>query len=53
MGARFMLSYVLDVKDFHNVEVENWALTHHYRIISVDDTQGRYNNRKEVLIINY
>jgi len=52
-GSKFMLSYVLKVDDFYNIDVENWANSHNYKIINVDATQGRYNNRNEVLIVNY
>lgn len=52
-GALFMFSYVLQVGDFYNHEIEKWAINNGYRIVQVDATQGRYNNRKEVLILNY
>ncbi len=51
--AKFMFSYILQSKDFHNYEVENWAISQGYNIIPVNETQGRYNDRKEVLITNY
>ena len=51
--AKFMLSYVLQVEDFYNEDVANWATRNNYRIIDVDTPQGRYNNRREVLIVNY
>lgn len=53
MGARFMLSYVLQVEEFYNAEMAEWAGRNHYRIIDVEVPQGRYNNRREVLIVNY
>ena len=52
-GARFMLSYVLDINGKYNTEVRSWADERGYRIIQLDESQGRYNNRNEVLIINY
>ena len=52
-GTKFMLSYVLQVDDFYNNEIAEWANRNNYKILEVDTTQGRYNNRKEVLIINY
>lgn len=52
-GSRFILSYVLRVDDFYNEEVANWATTNHYNIIDIEVPQGRYNNRREVLITNY
>lgn len=53
IGASFMLSYVFDVDDFHNDEMTKWATDKQYNIIDVQATQGRYNNRREVLITNY
>ena len=53
IGARFMLSYVLQVEGFFNADVANWAEKNHYRVIDVAVPQGRYNNRREVLIVNY
>lgn len=52
-GGRFMFSYILQSGDFYNYEVEDWAMERKYNIIRVDETQGRYNDRKEVLITNY
>ena len=52
-GSKFMLSYVLQVDDFYNEDIANWANNRQYHIINVDTPQGRYNNRQEVLIINY
>ncbi len=52
-GARFMLSYVLQVEGFFNADVADWAERNHYRVIDVAVPQGRYNNRREVLIVNY
>lgn len=52
-GSNFMLSYVLQVGDFYNKDVANWAKRNHYNIIDVELPQGRYNDRKEVLITNY
>lgn len=51
--AKFMLSYVLQVGDFYNVDVANWAKRNGYHVIDVEVPQGRYNNRREILIINY
>lgn len=51
--AKFMLSYVLRVEDFYNADVANWAGRNGYRVIDIEVPQGRYNNRREVLIINY
>lgn len=52
-NARFMLSYVLRVDDFYNQEVANWIERNHYNVIDIEIPQGRYNNRREVLIRNY
>ena len=52
-GALFMLSYVLQVDDFFNTEVANWVERNHYVVIDIETPQGRYNNRREVLIKNY
>lgn len=52
-GAQFMLSYVLRVEGFYNKEVANWAERNKYHIIDIEIPQGRYNNRREVLITNY
>ncbi len=51
--AKFMFSYILQSGDFYNYEIENWATQRGYNIIRIDETQGRYNDRKEVLITNY
>lgn len=51
--AKFMLSYVLQVEDFYNIDVANWTARNCYHIIDIEVPQGRYNNRREVLIINY
>lgn len=53
IGARFMLSYVLQVEDFYNADVAIWAERNRYQVIDVEVPQGRYNNRREVLIVNY
>ena len=52
-GSRFMLSYVLRVNDFYNEEIAMWANNKNYKIIDIEAPQGRYNNRREVLIVNY
>jgi adenine-specific DNA-methyltransferase len=52
-GSKFMLSYVLQIGDFYNKEIADWANHQHYNIIDVPVTQGRYNNRKEIIITNY
>lgn len=52
-GSRFMLSYVLRIDNFYNKEMANWAATNNYNVIDIEVPQGRYNNRREVLIINY
>lgn len=52
-GGKFLLSYIIDVDGFHNENIENWAKREGYIIIPVENTQGRYNNRREVVIKNY
>ena len=52
-GSKFMLSYVLRVNDFYNNDVADWAACNNYNVIDIDVPQGRYNNRREVLITNY
>lgn len=52
-GSRFMLSYVLRVDDFYNEDMASWAANNHYNVIDIEFPQGRYNNRREVLITNY
>lgn len=52
-GSRFMLSYAICVDGFYNDEIANWAANKHYNVIDIEVPQGRYNNRKEVLITNY
>lgn len=52
-GGKFILSYILDVDDFHNENIEQWAINNNYTIIPVTNSQGRYNKRDEVIIKNY
>ena len=52
-NSKFMFSYVLKYGSFYNYDIENWAKAKGYKILTVNDNQGRYNNRKEVIIINY
>lgn len=51
--AKFMLSYVIKVGEFTNTEIIEWTNKNKYNIVDVTTTQGRYNNRHEVLIKNY
>lgn len=51
--AKFMLSYVLEVDNFYNDNLANWVERCNYRIEEVERPQGRYNNRREILIMNY
>jgi adenine-specific DNA-methyltransferase len=52
-GKKFLLSYIIDVGDFHNDNIECWANNGGYNIVPVEKTQGRYNKRKEIIIKNY
>lgn len=47
------VSYVIEVGEFYNQNIVLWANRNNYRIVGVPETQGRYNDRREVLIINY
>lgn len=51
--AKFMLSYVVKVGEFINTEIIEWVSKNNYHMVDVVTTQGRYNNRHEVLIKNY
>lgn len=46
-GLRFMLSYNI------NDDIIRWANQNNYRTINLEETQGRYNRRMEVIILNY
>ncbi|HEU4551780.1 MAG TPA: DNA adenine methylase, partial [Chitinophaga sp.] len=50
-GKPFMISYVLEHKGKHNLNLVEWIKKGGYNIIEVDPMLG--NNRKEVLITNY
>lgn len=52
-NSKFIFSYLLESHNFTNFEIEHWAQERGYSIIPVGEKQGRYNNRKEVLIKNY
>lgn len=52
-NAKFMLSYVIKVGDFTNSDIIKWVRANKYNLIDVREAQGRYNNRREVLIKNY
>lgn len=53
MNGKFMFSYVIEVGEFHNQNIISWVNKNHYHLIDVPETQGRYNDRREVIIINY
>ena len=49
----FMFSYVLENGGQTNGHINSWLKMHsNYRVIEISQGQGRYSNRKEVLIIN-
>lgn len=52
-GAKFMLSFIIKKGGAVNSEVVSWQQAYRYNMIDVPQFQGRYNNRKEVLIKNY
>lgn len=48
-GAKFMLSYV----DDGNTLIVDWAKKNNYHLIHLDSNQGKYNRRKELIVVNY
>lgn len=52
-NVKCVFSYVIKFGTFYNHNVENWANKNGYKIIPVPKPQGRYNDREEVLIVNY
>ena len=52
-GVRFMLSFIIKNGDSVNKDVVEWQESNNYKMIDVPKSQGRYNNRNEVLIKNY
>ena len=48
-GAKFMLSYV----DDGNLIIVDWAKKNKYNLIHLDSNQGKYNRRKELIVVNY
>ena len=53
LGPRFMLSFIIKNGDSVNNDVVDWQEANNYKMIDVPQSQGRYNNRNEVLIKNY
>lgn len=53
IGGKFMLSYVVEFNGIKNDEILSWVEQKDYIIHYIDECQGHYNNRKEVLITNY
>ena len=52
-GVKFMLSFVIKSGDVVNHDVVSWQEKNRYQMIDVPRSQGRYNNRNEVIIKNY
>lgn len=52
-GVKFMLSFVIKSGDIVNHDVVSWQEKNRYQMIDVPRSQGRYNNRNEVIIKNY
>lgn len=52
-GIKFMLSYILENEGIINKDMYFWAKKNNYKITPIDKQQGKYNKRKEVLIMNY
>lgn len=50
---KFMLSYIIENDGITNDKVLHWIKENNYKMIEVPQMQGRYNNRKEVIIKNY
>ena len=48
-----MLSFIIKNGDSVNNDVVDWQEANNYKMIDVPQSQGRYNNRNEVLIKNY
>ncbi len=48
-----MLSYIIENDGITNDKVLHWIKENNYKMIEVPQMQGRYNNRKEVIIKNY
>jgi len=54
MNVPFLLSYVLEHGGHTNENLKEWLdKRDNYQVIDVSRNQGRYANRKEVLILNY
>ena len=52
-SVKFMLSYMMDSDSFHNSEIEKWVIDNQYRMKENPVLQGKYNNRREIIIFNY
>ena len=52
-GAKFLFSYMICNEHITNHSIVDWANSNNYMIIPVKETQGRYNNRSEVIITNF
>lgn len=53
LGGKFMLSYVVEFNKVVNSEVLTWVKINGYKMQQIEECQGHYNDRKEVLITNY
>lgn len=52
-GIKFMLSFIVRSGDMVNTDVLSWQTSNSYNMVDVPQSQGRYNNRNEVIIKNY
>jgi adenine-specific DNA-methyltransferase len=53
LDGNFMLSYVVEFNGVKNKEILSWVSQNNYKMQTVEECQGHYNDRKEVLITNY
>lgn len=52
-GVWFIFSYIIKNKTKINKNILDWLAARSYSVQEVEETQGRYNDRKEVIISNF
>ena len=52
-GGMFVFSYSINVNGVENEDVKIWAEENSYRILKIQEPQGRYHDREEVIIYNF
>ena len=52
-GVWFIFSYIIKNKAKVNKNILDWLAVRSYSVQEVVETQGRYNDRKEVIISNF